>query len=99
MKSFGETPAQSVTVRPSLNVPIGTSTPAAFSQPGLVEAPAVEAGKPGGVELDPPARRRLGERRLAAGAGHAGGISRQGGVRTAAPARVLEPETINPEAT
>src|SRR5262245_21098103 len=29
-KSFGETPAQSVTLRPSLKVPIGTSTPASF---------------------------------------------------------------------
>jgi RNA polymerase sigma-70 factor (ECF subfamily) len=29
-KSFGETPAQRVTLRPSLNVPMGTSTPCAF---------------------------------------------------------------------
>ena len=30
VKSFGDTPAHSVTFRPSLNVPTGTSTPAAF---------------------------------------------------------------------
>ena len=30
VNSFGDTPAQSVTFSPSLNVPIGTSSPAAF---------------------------------------------------------------------
>ena len=54
------------------------------AQPRLVEAPSVEAGKARGVELDPPARGGLGERRLARGSGQQvgrceGGVEALGG--------------------
>ena len=54
---------------PSLNVPIGTSTPAGVLQPRLVEAAVVEPRQPGRIELDPPARGRLRERCLAGAPG------------------------------
>ena len=53
-----------MTASPSLNVPTGTSHADCVEQPGLVEASVLESRESRGVELDPPAGRRLGECRL-----------------------------------
>ena len=46
VKSCGETPAQSVTFLPSLNVPIGTSTPAGFRSQASSNRPLSRRARP-----------------------------------------------------